>query len=326
MSTVANDHLLSTRSYATSEASMEETRTLDFDSSVNRDAPLVFIPARLESRRLPRKPLIEIDGQPMIARVVEAVGRAITPQRIVVVSDTSEVLSASLLAQPQPGHTVLINHPCQSGSERVSRAYQDRFASHAPARGEWIINVQGDEPLLPAASLQSLIKSLPLFEERGVSIVTLAAPLESADAPSLAEIPYDAQRGVHDLMHDRAVVKACLTLGLSGSTDALTGLDGAVSRSHQGEPQLREALYFTRSPIGQHLHVGVYAFHTSALPLLSVPRGPLSLAEDLEQLTWMERGARIGVVCLAAPHPPGVDTPQDLERTRLVYKSLYASR
>jgi CMP-2-keto-3-deoxyoctulosonic acid synthetase len=61
------------------------------------------------------------------------------------------------------------------------------------------------------------------------------------------------------------------------------------------------------------------------LPLLATPRTPLSSQEDLEQLTWMERGARIGVVCLTKPHPPGVDTLGDLTRVRQLYKAQHSS-
>ena len=252
--------------------------------------PWVLIPARLDSRRLPRKPLLDLGGQPMIARVVEAVSSVVSHERIVVVSDAHEILDASRLAQPAPGKTILIPEACHSGSDRVRRAYLQNLqcTSHAQTRDEWIINVQGDEPLLPASSLSQLISSLPIFERQGIKIVTLAAPLP--------EFP-------QDILNDSAAVKACLTLAQSD------------------QPHLREALYFSRKPIGGHLHIGVYAFHSSTLPLLARPRTPLSLQEDLEQLTWMECGARVGVVCLNHIHPPGVDTPGDLERTRQFYLS-----
>ena len=257
--------------------------------------PWVIIPARLNSRRLPRKPLLDLGGRPMIARVVEAVSTAVHHERIVVVSDAHEVLDASRHAHPAPGKTILIPEVCHSGSDRVRHAYLQKLqcTSHTPAQDEWIINVQGDEPLLPATSLSQLISSLPIFERQGVKIVTLAAPLP--------ECP-------QNILKDSAAVKACLSLAQSD------------------QPHLREALYFSRKPIGNHLHLGVYAFHSSALPLIAKPRTPLSLQEDLEQLTWMEYGARVGVVCLDAIHPPGVDTPGDLERTRQLYLSQTSSQ
>ena len=262
-------------------------------------APWVFVPARLESTRLPRKPLLDLEGAPLIARVVEAVTRAVPAPRVVVVSDAQEVLEASMLAEPRPGHALLITEPCASGSERVALAYHalcDRGVIVDVTESAWLINVQGDEPLLPAESLTRLIGSLAWFEARGVSIVTLAAPL-------MSDAQHDVQHEMARLRADRGCVKACLR-----------------APEDSTRPELREALYFTRSPTGEHLHIGVYAIHQSALSLVREPRGPLSRLEDLEQLAWMERGARVGVVCLDAPHPPGVDTPADLARTRAFYQ------
>ena len=93
-----------------------------------------------------------------------------------------------------------------------------------------------------------------------------------------------------------------------------------LTQKSYGAPEWREALYFTREAIGTHQHIGVYALHTSMLPHLCAPRTPLALQEDLEQLTWLERGARIGVVCLAESHPPGIDTPQELAQARALFR------
>ena len=266
--------------------------------------PWVFIPARLGSSRLPHKPLLDLAGRPLIARVTEAVTRVVSPERVVVVSDSQRVLDASQTARVNLTHTALINTPCVSGSERVARAHQELTASGVISsditekRGDlnaWVINVQGDEPLIPSDSLTRLIGALAWFERRGVEIVTLATPL-STQTRSVAEVRAD---------HD--AVKACLTQ----SPDPT-------------RPELREALYFTRAASGDHLHIGVYALHTRALPLVYEPRGSLAQLEDLEQLAWMERGARIGVVCLDGPHPSGVDTLMDLERTRAAYINISA--
>ena len=259
------------------------------------EAPWVMIPARVGSHRLPGKPLLDLCGRPLIARVVEAVSASIDPARIAVVSDDITVLEASMLADPPPGQTLIVDGPCHSGSERVRRAYQDspQFETHRHNGEAWLLNVQGDEPLLPESSLTALIRALSYFERHGIYIATLAAPL-----------PCEADT----VLHDRAAVKACLSLAQSD------------------DEHLREALYFSRAPIGGHLHIGVYAFHSSILDLIAAPRTPLATQEDLEQLTWMERGARIGVVCLDAPHPPGVDTPQDLERARRLYAEHYSDQ
>ena len=279
------DHSLKLKD--TAQVNQDHLKIISIDK--RSDTPWVIIPARLGARRLPEKPLLDLCGRPLIARVVESVSASIDSSRIVVVSDEESVLEASTLAKPPPGQTLIIDAPCHSGSERVRRAYQEHphFASHRQHGEAWLLNVQGDEPLLPEASLTALIEALPYFEHSGIHIATLAAPL-----PENPE----------EVLHNRAAVKACL------------------SRAQSDAEHLREALYFSRAPIGGHLHIGVYAFHSSILDLIATPRTPLAIQEDLEQLTWMECGARIGVVCLDAPHPSGVDTIQDLERARSLYE------
>ena len=146
-----------------------------------------------------------------------------------------------------------------------------------------MINVQGDEPHLPPQALLSLIHELPRWAARGVSLVTLATPLSQLTAQARAEA-----------LSRRSVVKVAVDV-------------------HQ------RALFFSRHPIGgaeAWVHVGVYAYHTSALNSLQAPPSPLSLAEGLEQLSWLEAGAQIGVV-QAPPTPPGIDTPEELEQARL---------
>ena len=85
----------------------------------------------------------------------------------------------------------------------------------------------------------------------------------------------------------------------------------------------QKALYFTRQATGTHQHIGVYAFHRNSLHLLDQKRGPLARSEDLEQLTWLELGAQIGVVCLKHKHLPGIDTAQDLERAQSIFKEVF---
>ena len=85
------------------------------------------------------------------------------------------------------------------------------------------------------------------------------------------------------------------------------------------------ALFFSRAEIGagQALrHVGVYAFHMDAIEVILQGRTSLSLAEDLEQLSWLERGLEIGVERVSS-HPKGVDTWEDLERVRRAISALH---
>jgi 3-deoxy-manno-octulosonate cytidylyltransferase (CMP-KDO synthetase) len=185
------------------------------------------------------------------------------------------------------GHALLIKEPCASGTERVVRAlshpYVERLrAEHPKWTGEWVINVQGDEPHLPYDALLSLIHSLPSWNARGVSLVTLATPL-SCLSPREREAALTRSSVVKVVVNARKL-----------------------------------ALFFSRHPIGEEeawVHVGVYAYHASALSLIAAPPSPLSLAERLEQLSWLEAGAQVGVV-QASSVPPGIDTPEELEEAR----------
>ena len=253
----------------------------------SRPTPWVVIPARLGSTRLPRKPLADLGGKALIARVVEAVSEVVAPQNIIVASDSQEILKASEQPDLLPGYQALIDTPCQSGSQRVARAIE--YLSELPKR-DWVINVQGDEPRLPASALHALISSLPYFTRRGIRIVTLASAL-----------PKD-ERSQQAILADQSIVKVGLTV-LRGTGQ--TPIHPAVNSLHR-------ALTFTRHPTGTHIHTGVYAFYREALSLVDLPTGPLALQENLEQLTWMEAGEEIGVVCLHHTPPHGIDTPNDL--------------
>lgn len=264
--------------------------------------PKCVVPARLDSSRLHQKALADLEGAPMIARVIDNLLQGIPPQNIIVTSDEEKVLEASRLTNSASDLVIrtLIKTPCHSGSQRVLRAiealpHQESHLNESP----WVINVQGDEPLLPLESLYALIAALPYFEKRGIYIVTLAAPLP--EDPHIAYL-------------DRSLVKLCLA-------DLCTPSKVTASRSEL--ESWRRALYFTREATGTHQHIGVYAFHRESLGLIDHQRGRLSALEDLEQLTWLERGAEIGVVCLKQPHPKGVDTPEDLDKMRLIFRERH---
>jgi CMP-2-keto-3-deoxyoctulosonic acid synthetase len=96
----------------------------------------------------------------------------------------------------------------------------------------------------------------------------------------------------------------------------------AVKKQHPQSLSWQKALYFTRQATGTHQHIGVYAFHRTAMHLLDLQRTALAKAEDLEQLTWLEHGHEIGVVCLKSGHLPGIDTAEDLKKARQLFQEL----
>ncbi|GDX78650.1 3-deoxy-manno-octulosonate cytidylyltransferase [Deltaproteobacteria bacterium] len=156
----------------------------------------------------------------------------------------------------------------------------------AESRTKIVLNVQGDEPLVAIETLHEVAGTLLDKTRPAVAIATAAAPLDPAEA----ERP------------ERVKV--------------VTALDG-------------QALYFSRSAIPwggpYRVHVGVYAFHRTALRLVaSLDPSPIDEGERLEQLRWMAHRVGIRVVDVAAP-APSVDTQADLDRVRAIFASQHPS-
>ena len=99
--------------------------------------PLTFVPARLQSRRLPHKALLDIEGQPMIARVTERLLNLLPTDRLVIVSDDESVLSASLKTKCDSVavRRLIVNEPCHSGSQRVLRAHETLLLRSPESKG-----------------------------------------------------------------------------------------------------------------------------------------------------------------------------------------------
>lgn len=235
---------------------------------------LIIIPARLQATRLPDKPLADIGGKPMIVRVWQRAVEA-NAGRVIVATDAPSIKDA---VEREGGEAVLTRADHQSGSDRVFEAVN---SVDPGADVEFIVNLQGDLPLLDPALIVACLDPL---REASCDIATLAA-----------EITDDEERT------DPNVVKAVGTPAAS--------------------PRILRALYFTRAtaPWGEgplYHHIGIYAFRRAALErFVSLPQSPLEKREKLEQLRALEAGMHIGIA-LVDTVPLGVDTPADLERAR----------
>jgi 3-deoxy-manno-octulosonate cytidylyltransferase (CMP-KDO synthetase) len=246
--------------------------------------PIVVIPARMASMRLPGKPLADIGGVPMIVRVMRCAQEAnIGP--VVVACAENEIADAVRAAG---GEAVLTAADLPSGSDRV-RAAIDKID---PKRTyNCVVNLQGDLPTLDPDVLRTVVDILAARPQSDISTLCVA----SEDAREIA---------------DPNVVKAIVSFD--------TKTSGQAAR-----PVFGRALYFTRAaaPTGAgpiwH-HIGIYAYRRRALErFCDLPPSPLERREKLEQLRALEAGMEIAVGCVdAAPH--GVDTPDDLERARTI--------
>jgi 3-deoxy-manno-octulosonate cytidylyltransferase (CMP-KDO synthetase) len=234
----------------------------------------IVIPARLGSTRLPGKPLLEIDGRPIIQHVWDRAQES-GASSVTVATDAEEIVSACAAFGAD---AVLTDPSHESGTDRVAEV--------ARARG-WpdeaiIVNLQGDEPEMPAELLDQV--ALLLAGTRDSDFATLAVPIASDDD-----------------LNDPHQVKV------------VRDRDGhALYFSRAGIPWPRE-----RGLLTPMRHLGLYAYRHAALEQF-VAHGPceLELTESLEQLRALWLGLRIVVARARVAPPPGIDTRGDLERAR----------
>lgn len=241
-------------------------------------APIVLIPARLASTRLPNKPLADIAGAPMIVQVWRrAMEAALGP--VLVACGDRDIFDAVRAAG---GEAVMTRADHPSGSDRIHEALQ----SFDPGgRHDCVINLQGDLPTLDAALPRA---ALALLEDAAVDIGTLAAAIRVAE-----------ERG------DPNVVKAAV----SPWPRPRHGFEGgrALYFSRAAVPSGDGPLYH---------HIGLYAYRRDALErFIALPPSALEKRERLEQLRALEAGMRIEVAFVDTV-PLGVDTPADLARAR----------
>jgi 3-deoxy-manno-octulosonate cytidylyltransferase (CMP-KDO synthetase) len=239
----------------------------------------VVIPARYASTRLPGKPLREIAGRPMIEHVWRRAA-ASGATDVIVATDDPRIAAACEAFDAQ----VAITDPAHPSGT-------DRLAEVARARGwaadDVIVNVQGDEPLLPSANVAQVARLL--VEDPGAALSTLATPIASLHEfldPNVVKVVVDA-RG-RALYFSRAPIP--------WQRDAAPA--GLRSQS---------------SYAGALRHVGLYAYRCAALlRMASLPPSPLEQAERLEQLRALENGMNIRVAVAVEVPGPGVDTEADL--------------
>lgn len=264
---------------------------------------LCVLPARLESRRLPRKPLREIGGRPLVEWSWRAARRVPAFDAVWVATDSDEVAAA---VRGAGGTAVLTGPDHASGTDRVAEA-----AGRPEARRyDVVVNWQADEPFLPPGPAGRAVRAV---QEGEAGVATLACPLRSRRAwqsPSVVKVVRD--RAGDALYFSRAPVpwpRDGEPAWPPDAGDAAPPSGGRDPAAGAGEdwPWLR--------------HVGLYVFARHALVRWTeLPPSPLEGVERLEQLRALEAGLGIRVV-VGPPVEPGVDEPEDLERAeRIVHE------
>jgi 3-deoxy-manno-octulosonate cytidylyltransferase (CMP-KDO synthetase) len=241
----------------------------------------VVIPARFAASRLPGKPLLSICDRPLIQWVWQR-AKASGAASVVVATDDERIFDAARAF----GADCLMTSPQHaSGTDRIAEVVRAKGL----AADDIVVNLQGDEPMMPAAVVNEVAEALGARPQ--IDIATAVAPIES-----LAEFL------------DPSCVKA------------LRARDGRAlyfSRAPVPWPRDRVAAGQPSDFAGAWRHVGIYAFRVhSLLQFAALPPTPLEECERLEQLRALENGMRIHLVALSEVPPAGVDTPEDLERVR----------
>ena len=237
---------------------------------------LGVVPARLDSSRLPRKPLQLILGRPLLEWVWRRVSSMGTFDRLVVAADAPEVRD---LCESLGAPVVMTDPEHPSGTDRVAQVVErTEFRDFS-----LIVNVQGDEPFVEETHLE---RAVALVRDEDWDIGTCATPLGTSEARK-----------------DPSMVK----VARAKNGRALYFSRSAIPYKRDGEPDEEE---LSSAPFLRHL--GIYVYRREALARwVALMPSPLEELERLEQLRALENGMQIGVAVVDEARP-GVDTPADL--------------
>jgi 3-deoxy-manno-octulosonate cytidylyltransferase (CMP-KDO synthetase) len=241
----------------------------------------VVIPARFASTRLPGKPLLQIGDRPLLQWVWQSAvdsGAA----SVLIATDDERIRAAALNFGADCAMTS-VHHV--SGTDRIAETVRARGLSADAI----VVNLQGDEPAMPAAVIAGVAQGLR--DVAGADISTAAAPI----------------RSLREFLDPNCV-------------KALRDPEGrALYFSRAPVPWPRDSIAAERpaSFVGAWRHIGIYAYRVrSLLQFAAWAPTPLEMTEKLEQLRALEHGMHVHVVTLPESPPAGVDTPEDLERVR----------
>lgn len=245
----------------------------------------VVIPARHGSSRLPGKPLLDIGGKPMVQRVWEQACRS-SAERVVIATDDQRILDA---AAEFGADAVMTSADHPSGTDRLQEvAYQLGLAAEAI-----VVNVQGDEPLIPPPVIEQVAANLAACQNAGIAtLCELVSSAEDLRNPNIVKVVTNASSEA--LYFSRAAIP--------WPRDAFAGPD-LVLPAHTQNGWMR--------------HIGIYAYRASFLhQFVAWSPAPIEQLEQLEQLRALYNGITIHVAPACDHVPPGVDTEADLEFVR----------
>ena len=244
----------------------------------------IVIPARMASQRLPGKPLLNIGGKTLIEQVYLRACSA-AARSVVIATDDAGI---ARVARDFGATAVMTSAEHTSGSDRIAECVDLLGWGDETL----VVNLQGDEPLMPPVCLDQAA-ALLAGDDRA-EVASLYWPIVSAEE-----------------VMDPNVVKV-----VTASDGAALYFSRSVVPHPRGVSDISAAL---RAGVGWARHIGLYAYRASALrAFTATPPAPLEQVEKLEQLRFLESGRRIVMAQAARFIPAGVDTPDDLERVRML--------
>lgn len=254
----------------------------------------VVIPARYASQRLPGKPLQLINGKPMIEHVYNCAQRS-AASRVVVATDDQRVFDA---VTGFGGDVLMTSAEHPSGTDRL----QEVVSQLKLGDDEIIVNVQGDEPLIPAEVINQVARNLQ--SNSAASAATLCEPItafEDVINPNVVKVVCDDQSFAH--YFSRAPIPWDRDVYAKFGTHSANQISTAHSATRR--------------------HIGIYAYRVALLHQFVLwPSSVLENIEKLEQLRIIANGLKIHVQDACAEVPGGVDTPEDLSRVRVRFGDI----
>ena len=247
----------------------------------------IVIPARFKSTRLPGKPLLTIHGKPMILWVAEKAQLADFADDMCIATDDEAIAKVCMDAGFD---VVMTSNMHASGTDRLAEV----AAIKGWAEHDIVVNMQGDEPLVPPLLLEQ-VKAL-LVQDADSVMATLCEPIEDYETfmrPSVVKVVSQTSNHLQRALYFSRAPIPC-------DRDAVLANDSPTQR---------------QAPKNAYRHLGLYAYRVSLLQqFVHWPQTPLEILESLEQLRVLENGGHIAIAPAACHLPAGVDTQEDLDR------------
>lgn len=249
----------------------------------------VIIPARYASSRLPAKPLADIHGKPMIVRVMDQAKKS-SANRVIVATDHQQVFD---VVKAYGGEVILTSDKHNSGTERLAEVIN----SYQFADDEIIVNVQGDEPLIPPVIIDQVAENLVQYKTGMSTLAVSIHSVEEAFNPGAVKVVTD--KDGYALYFSRATIP--------WERDRFAQSSDLYKQANIGDFYLR--------------HIGIYAYRAGFVrQYINWVPSPLERIEMLEQLRVLWYGEKIHVAVAKQSPAIGVDTQEDLDKVRELFK------